>query len=81
MWSNSLKSPKNLGYDSSLELGFSYAITKGATSILTVDADGQHPPDLVPKMISLIEDEKYEFVIGVRNNLPRFSEKLFSFLL
>ena len=30
-------------------------------------------------MISLIENENYEFVIGIRSNLPRFSEELFSF--
>ena len=74
-----LKSPVNLGYDSSLEFGFSHAIKQGATSIITIDADGQHPIDLIPKMIDLVENENYEFVIGIRSNLPRFSEKLFSF--
>ena len=74
-----LRSPVNLGYDSSLEFGFSHAIKQGATSILTIDADGQHPIDLIPKMINLIEYENYEFVIGIRSNLPRFSEELFSF--
>ena len=74
-----LKSLVNQGYDSSLECGFSHAIKQGATSILTIDADGQHPIDLIPKMINLVENENYEFVIGIRSNLPRFSEKLFSF--
>ena len=74
-----LKSPRNLGYDSCLQFGFEHAIKYGATSILTIDADGQHPIDLLPKMIKLVESDKYEFVIGIRKDLPRFSEKLFSF--
>ena len=74
-----LKSHNNLGYDSSLEFGFEYALKQGATSILTIDADGQHPVDLLPKMLDLVENDKYEFIIGIRSKLPRFSEKLFSF--
>ena len=74
-----LRSPVNQGYDSSLEFGFSHAIKQGATSILTIDADGQHPFYVIPQMINLVENENYEFVIGIRPNLPRFSEELFSF--
>ena len=45
-----IRSPKNIGYDCALELGFSYAISRGATSLLSIDADGQHPIDLLPKI-------------------------------
>ena len=55
-----IRSTKNIGYDSALELGFLYAISKGATSLLSIDADGQHPINYLPKMISLVEDKNSE---------------------
>lgn len=74
-----IRSPKNIGYDCALELGFIYAISQGATSLLSIDADGQHPINYLPKMISLVEEEKFELVIGIRKDLPRISEKIFAF--
>ena len=31
-------------------------------------------------MISLVEEQDYEIVIGIRKDLPRISEKIFAFL-
>ena len=35
--------------------------------ILTVDGDGQHDPDDIPRFVSLAMRERADFVIGVRN--------------
>ena len=70
---------KNKGYDYALEKGIYYAIDKGAQYILTMDADGQHPIKSIKPMISFLENNNYELVIGVRDKLPRLSEKIFSF--
>ena len=35
--------------------------------ILTVDGDGQHDPDDIPRFVSLAVRERADFVIGVRN--------------
>lgn len=69
---------KNKGYDYALEKGIKFAIDNGAKYILTFDADGQHPINLIKPMINLLIYENYEMVVGVRNNLPRLSEKIFS---
>ncbi len=68
----------NLGYDAALEKGIQYALKKGAKAILTMDADGQHPVSLINEMLDYIENENYQIVIGVRANLPRFSERVFA---
>lgn len=57
--------------------GFDYAITKlGAEILMMMDADLQHPPELVPKFMKEI-DNGYDFVIGSRyvkgGDAPDFS--------
>ena len=73
-----LQQVANQGYDAAIEKGIKYAIKKNATAIITMDADGQHPVSLINRMLDYIENENYEIVIGVRNNLPRLSEKIFA---
>tara|TARA_Y100000589_G_scaffold293374_2_gene298308 strand:+ start:1185 stop:1823 length:639 start_codon:yes stop_codon:yes gene_type:complete len=70
---------KNKGYDFALEEGINFALINGATSILTLDADGQHPESSIKPMINLINNENYDLVIGIRNEIPRLSEKIFAF--
>ena len=69
---------KNLGYEHSLIKGINFAIASGANSLITFDADGQHPFETIESMFSLVENNLYDIVIGTRNKLPRFSEKIFS---
>jgi len=59
-------------------LGFEYAIGQEATSIISMDADGQHPVEFLTKMINLVENNKYEIVIATRKFLPWKSEKIFA---
>ena len=77
---------KNLGKGAALKTGFAKAISLNFSKIITLDADLQHDPELIPVFIS--ELDHYDIVIGNRlNNLKgmplqrRLSNKLSSFLL
>ena len=69
----------NLGYDSALERGILEAIKIKSDIIITFDADGQHPAELIETIFNLIEKEGLEIVVGCRDKLPRISEEIFSF--
>ncbi len=61
-----LSSPVNMGVGHATRLGCEYAIEKmGADSIVLIDADGQHPPEEIPKLLAKLE-EGYEFVFTNR---------------
>jgi glycosyltransferase involved in cell wall biosynthesis/trans-aconitate methyltransferase len=69
-----LRLPTNAGKGVALKAGIE-EILKGRTGrlgqtfdyILTVDGDGQHDPDDIPRFVSLAVRERADFVIGVRN--------------
>ena len=75
---NILDNKINLGYDKSLEKGLFYGLEKGYEYAITMDADGQHPPEDIDKFIDLF-NEGYELVIGIRGKLQRLSEYIFAF--
>lgn len=68
----------NFGYEKSLLIGIQLALSQNASSILTFDADGQHPYESIDDMFKLIEDDNADIAIGIRNKLPRLSEKIFA---
>ena len=61
-----LRHTKNKGLGSALRTGFDYALKNKADVIFTIDSDGQHDPDEIPKFMNKI-NEGYEFVLGVRD--------------
>lgn len=72
-----VKNKKKLGYDGALNSGFIKAIKLRAKLIITIDADGQHDPLLIPKFIDAIISGA-DIVIGIRNRKQRFAEYLFA---
>jgi glycosyltransferase involved in cell wall biosynthesis len=68
---------RNLGYDAALNSGFARAAETGAEYALTVDADGQHNPTLIPQFARLLS-EGHWLVIGVRPKPARTSERVFA---
>ena len=68
----------NKGYDLALESGFAKANELKMDFAITLDADGQHPSEVLNTMIKNFEHGQL-LVLGVRDKLPRLSEKLFSF--
>lgn len=57
-----LKLSRNFGHQLSILAGMDHAQGK---TVITMDADLQHPPELIPKMLKLIEDG-YDVVYTVR---------------
>ncbi len=71
--------PHNRGYDAALSSGFARAAELDCAYVITVDADGQHPADLVPKFIAEL-DGGADLVVGIRDHVPRISEQLFQIM-
>ena len=56
----------NRGQGAALQTGLDYALLQDAEFIVTFDADDQHDPSDVPKMIKLIRSENLDIVLGSR---------------
>lgn len=59
-----LTNKQNIGKGATLIKGFNYAINNNFDAAITLDADGEHNPEEIPKFIKKIKD--YDFVIGQR---------------
>jgi glycosyltransferase involved in cell wall biosynthesis len=69
---------RNYGYDKSIDDGFKLAKNKKAGIIITLDADGQHFPEDIPKLIGPIKDKEADIVTGKRPYNVRFMEQIFA---
>ncbi len=64
----------NLGPGASTYTGIKYAISRGAKVVLTIDADNQHDPKDLTKLVTCIYEKEADMVIGSRflqkNKIP-----------
>lgn len=63
----------NLGAGGATRTGAELAIERGADIIITLDADGQHNPEEIPKLVEEIKDNGIDIVFGIRarnKNMP-----------
>ena len=51
-----VSNPVNMGKGASLWRGFSAALAAGAEAVITLDADGQHRPEDIPRILAAISD-------------------------
>lgn len=58
--------PFNLGYGAALQTGFKYAHLKGYDFVVLIDADGQHDPYCIPRLLDILKDGSADFVVGSR---------------
>jgi len=58
--------PHNRGKGVALRSGIARACALGATIIVTLDADGQHPPRLIPRLLQPITEGQADLVLGAR---------------
>ena len=58
--------PYNMGYGAALQTGFKYALKKGYEYAVQIDADGQHDPKDIPKLLDVVLSGKADVVIGSR---------------
>ncbi len=65
----------NLGPGASTYTGIRYAVRKGAERIVTLDADNQHDPRDIDRLVETIYNEDLDMVMGSRflkkNKIPR----------
>ena len=60
-----LRNDQNMGKGAALLKGLNYAQTSGFTHAVTLDADNQHDPEILPTFLEC--DENISIVIGARN--------------
>ena len=69
-----LRNPVNSGKGASLWLGIQRAIEEGAEAVVTLDGDGQHPPEDIPRLLAAHARHRNAIVIGSRlhdkRNIP-----------
>jgi len=57
---------RNLGYGAAIRSCFNTARDLKADAIVTLDADGQHDPDQIPRLVEPIRDGVADIVVGSR---------------
>jgi glycosyltransferase involved in cell wall biosynthesis len=58
--------PKNKGKSSAIKTGFQYALKNGFDYVVTIDGDGQHNPDEIPMILTELQTNGHDIVIGTR---------------
>jgi glycosyltransferase involved in cell wall biosynthesis len=61
-----LRFPRNRGKGVALAAGVAAALRDGAGWIVTLDADGQHPPSEIPRLLSPLAAGTADLVLGAR---------------
>ena len=57
---------RNLGKGAALRDGVAEAIRLGAAIIVTLDADGQHRPEEIPRLVQPVAEGRADLVLGAR---------------
>ena len=57
----------NLGKGAALKTGCQAAFKMGVGIVVTLDADGQHQPEDIPRFLKTIQEKKVDLVLGSRN--------------
>lgn len=60
-----LRFPANRGKGAALRAGISEALARGAAVVITIDADGQHPPEAAPSLLAALH--RADVAIGARS--------------
>jgi glycosyltransferase involved in cell wall biosynthesis len=58
--------PRNRGKGAALRDGIREATALGAALLVTIDADAQHPPEQIPRLLRPIEEGRADLVLGAR---------------
>lgn len=57
---------RNRGYGAALRSAFDFAIRHGYEALVTIDCDGQHQPQLIPRFVETLSDTSADIVSGSR---------------
>jgi len=69
-----IRQEPNQGKGAALRYGFAHVLERGATAVLTLDADGQHDPACAPDFLAAWRERRAPLIIGRRD----FSQMPFS---
>lgn len=58
--------PFNLGYGAALQTGYRFALSHGYERVITMDGDGQHPPEEVHRLLEVLRRGEVDVVLGSR---------------
>jgi len=80
MGADVIRHEKNLGYGAAIKTLFTMARELNADVLVTLDADGQHDPKEIPRLIEPVLENKADIVLGSRflgdkekdNEVPRY---------
>jgi glycosyltransferase involved in cell wall biosynthesis len=61
-----LSHPINLGQGAALQTGIEYALLRGASHVVTFDADGQHRPEDIAGLLAALSAHDADFALGSR---------------
>jgi len=61
-----IRNARNNGYGVAINTLFGAAREKNADFMITLDSDGQHDPDDIPRILKAMEKEAFDIVIGSR---------------
>ena len=61
-----LELPCNLGVGPAVQAGLQWAHARGFDRVARLDADGQHPPEEIPKLLARMDETGADFVVGSR---------------
>jgi glycosyltransferase involved in cell wall biosynthesis len=61
-----IKHKSNMGYGAAIQSLFKVALDRGAETVITLDADGQHNPESIPTLLNTLKKTGADIVIGSR---------------
>ena len=62
-----LRQEPNQGIGPAMRRGFAHAVEAGASCVLRMDADGQHPPSEAAKLMDAAKESGADLVVGTRH--------------
>ncbi len=61
-----VRHPFNMGYGAALQTGYKFALDQGARIVVQMDADGQHDPGEIAKILAPVDAGELDLAIGSR---------------
>jgi len=61
-----IRHPANRGKGAALRTGFVWALEKGFSGVVTLDADGQHDPSAIPRLAATALEKEMDILIASR---------------
>jgi glycosyltransferase involved in cell wall biosynthesis len=61
-----IRNERNFGKSQALRRGIEYVAAMGAQAVITLDADGQHPPEQIPELVAAARTHHRHIIMAAR---------------